>query len=103
MSKVLRCFALSLVFLVVWSSRVFAAQPVYTGAAVVVPSDATVFTRTAALWVGTAETSLTVVMAGEGHAQVVFTNVAAGTLLPIAIQQVKATGTTVSTGMIALR
>jgi len=62
-------------------------------------SDATVFPTTRALYIGTGGT-LAVAMAADGS-QVSFTNVANGTILPVQVIQVRATGTT-ATGVIAL-
>lgn len=67
-------------------------SPAYYGAAVT-PSDSTdmnIVSR--ALYVGGAG-NLSVVMAGDG-ATVVFTAVPAGTVLPISVMRVNATGTT---------
>lgn len=63
----------------------------------VTPSDSTDLPTTRGLWVGTGGT-LVVTMLG---ADVTFTNVPTGMLLPLQVQKVKSTGTTCS-GIVAL-
>ncbi len=75
------------------------AQPTYTGFVAVTPSDTAKISKTAGLWIGGAGS---VAVLGVNSASVTFTNVAAGTLLPIAVTQVLATGTT-ATNIVALR
>jgi hypothetical protein len=72
----------------------------YAGFAVT-PSDATVYTNSMrALYVGTGG-DVTVRMIRDGNT-LLFRNVPSGTLLPIAVDQVRATGTTAA-DMISLR
>lgn len=66
----------------------------------VTPSDATVIPVTRGLYVGTGGT-LAVTMAGS-QTVATFTNVANGTLLPIQVTQVRATGTVSATDILAL-
>lgn len=73
-------------------------QTGFRSATVVVPSDATVLTETAALWVGGAG-NLAVRIGGVN---VTFNAVPAGTLMPLKVDQVRATGTT-ATNIVALR
>ena len=75
--------------------------PVYTSAVAVTPSDSGHIPATAAIYVGGAG-NVTVVLAGAGRTTATFTNVAAGTTLPVAAVQVKATGTS-ATYLLALR
>jgi hypothetical protein len=65
----------------------------------VTPSDATVLQTTKAIYVGGAG-NVTVKMAGDS-ANILFTAVPVGTILPIAVTQVRATGTT-ATAIVAL-
>jgi len=69
----------------------------YDTAAAVTPSDTTAVTFRA-LWVGGAGN---VAVVTEGGNSVTFTAVPAGTLLPVAVQTVKSTGTT-ATNMVGL-
>lgn len=73
----------------------------YTSATAVTPSDSTTLLRGQGLWVGGAG-NIAVVMAGDGRTAVTFTGVPAGVFLPIAVVQVKATGTT-ATNIVILR
>jgi len=73
----------------------------YTNAAAVTTSDSATIRATGALYIGGAG-NVTVVMAGEGNTTVTFSAVPVGTILPISVKQVKATGTT-ATLIIALR
>ena len=68
-------------------------------AVVTTPSDATLLQTTKALYVGGAG-NVTVKMAGDG-VNILFTAIPAGTVLPIAVTQVRATGTT-ATAIVAL-
>lgn len=77
------------------------AQPSYTNATAVTPSNTATYSPALALYVGTAG-NVAVTMAGGGQSQVVFTAVPAGTLLPVATIAVAATGTTAGS-IIALR
>lgn len=79
-------------------------QEVYDHAVAVTPHDSNALTReTRAVWVGGAG-NITCRMRSAGQAtpsDVVFTGVPAGTLLPIRVTHVRATGTT-ATNMVAL-
>ena len=68
-------------------------------AATITPNDSTTFLRTRALWVGGAG-NIVVRMAGDAADQTLV-GVPAGTLLPIAVDRVKATNTT-ATSIVAL-
>lgn len=63
-----------------------------THAAVLTPSDATVFAPTNGLYIG-GTGHITVTMAGD-NTQVLFSALPVGTWLPIRVTQVRATGTT---------
>lgn len=73
----------------------------YTSATTVTPSDTATLRGVVGLYIGGAG-AVSVVMAGEGNTPAVFSAVPAGTILPIAVKQVKATGT-VATLILALR
>lgn len=75
----------------------------YTSAVAVTPNDSTVLAPTAALYIGGAG-NVAVVMAGEGNlnVSVTFTAPPVGTILPLAVKKVMATGTT-ATLIVALR
>lgn len=73
----------------------------YTNVEAVTPSNSATIRPTAALYIGGAGT-VAVVMAGEGNSTATFSGVAAGTILPISVKQVKSTGTT-ATLILALR
>lgn len=79
------------------------AQPTFTGAVAVTPSDSTKISKTAGLYVGGAG-DVTVQMGGEGAlaAGVTFKAVPVGTTLNIMVVKVFATGTT-ATNILALR
>lgn len=68
----------------------------------VTASDVTVIPATRALYVGTGG-SVAVLPAGPGAVSVVFTNVPNGSILPIRVVQVLATGTVGASGFVALR
>lgn len=74
---------------------------VFTNAAAVTPSDTVNIPRTTGLYVGGAG-NLKVDMAGDGKTTVTFSAVPVGTILPISVQRVYATGTT-ATLILALR
>lgn len=63
-----------------------------TKAFAIAPADTDLATPTRGLWVGTAG-DLSVIMSGDTD-PVTFAGVAAGTLLPLSVKQVRSTGTT---------
>ena len=65
------------------------------------PSDTAGLSATAALYIGGAG-DVAVVMAGPTHAAVTFKAIPVGTVLPVSVVAVKATGTT-ATNILALR
>lgn len=72
-----------------------ATDPAYD-AFTIQPSDIDCLSReTRALYIGTGG-NLTVVMSGPSQAMVTFVNVQGGTLLPLAVVQVRSSGTTAS-------
>lgn len=74
----------------------------FVSAVAVTPSDTAGVSKTTALWIGGAG-NVSVIMAGAQQATpAVLTAVPAGTLLPLAVVKVRATGTT-ATNIIALR
>ncbi len=75
------------------------SQPVYINFVAVTPSDTAAISKTAALYVGGAGN---IVVVGVNSAAVTFYNVPAGTLIPLSVTFVKATGTT-ATNIVALR
>ena len=79
------------------------SQPTYTGAVAVTTSDSAKISKTAGLYIGGAG-DVKVMMGGEGGvaAGITFKAVPAGTILPIMVTQVFATGTT-ATNILALR
>lgn len=76
----------------------------HTSAIAVTPSDSVGISETAALYIGSIAggATLKVIMAGAGNNTITFAGLTAGTILPIAVKQVFATGTLVSS-IIALR
>lgn len=70
-----------------------------TQAVAVTPSDATVLTTTRALWVGTGGDVAVTMLSGDA---VTFANVPSGSLLPIRVTKVLATGTVTADDIVAL-
>jgi hypothetical protein len=101
----MRMFLLAVAAIIALIGPAHAQYRPFTDAVVVVPSDSTTISATRALWIGGptfgTATTITVLMAGTGATFVQFT-VLPGTLLPLSVKQVRATGTT-ATNIVALR
>ena len=65
----------------------------------ITPSDSTVYPQDTGVWVGATGDVVVVTAIGT---QVTFPSVPAGTVIPVMVKQVRATGTT-ATGLIGLR